>query len=178
MRVIPTRVLALPTLFSLKIVSLFAVIIFVLTGCSSGLSASEKLTCDALFTSWKSTDLSESTNYLNLGVGELGDNSRTSEVLLENKQSAEYLEESLLADSKSDEDLKELVTDLRYAWSQAHENGQYLMWSLINSSRERQPALNTRQSEWSLQASLKMIEARTIGIKIRNKCQEIGYSGS
>ena len=167
-----------PTLFPLKIVSLFAVLILVLTGCSSGLSASEKLTCDALFTSWKSTDLSETTNYLNLGVGELGDNSRTSEVLLENKQSSEYLEESLLADSKSDEDLKEMVSDLRNAWSQAHENGQYLMWSLIISSRERQPALDTRQSELSLQASLKMIEAGTIGIKIRKRCQEIGYSGA
>ena len=172
------RIMNFPTLFPLKIVSLFAVIIFVLTGCFSGLSASEKLTCDALFTSWKSTNLSEATNYLNLGVGELGDNSRTSEVLLENMQSAEYLEESLLADSKSDEDLKEMVTDLRNSWSQAHENGQYLMWSLINSSRERQPALDTRQLEWSFQASLKIIEAGTIGIKVRNRCLEIGYSGS
>ena len=152
--------------------------LFLTSGCAKGLSESEKLACEAFFTSWKSTDLSEATDYLNLGVSELGDNSETSKVLLENKNAAEYLNQTLRADPEADSELKKMVTDLRYAWGEAYETGRNLMWSLVVSSREGKPVLSDQQMTWSVDTSKKMIEAGSLATKIRGYCLEIGYSGS
>lgn len=152
--------------------------LLLIAGCSRGLTDSEKLACDALFTSWKSTDLSEATDYLNLGISELGDNSETTKVLLENKNAAEYLDQSLRADPEADAEIKKLVSEFRYAWGEAYETGRYLMWSLIVSSREGKPALSDQQMSWSVDTSKKMIEAGTLAIEIRGHCVAIGYSGS
>ena len=78
-----------------------------LSGCSSGVSSSEKFVCEALFESWPKIDFFEANNFLYLyqtsGVSRLGDNSESSILLSQNNRMASELRTAISENDDEDQ---------------------------------------------------------------------------
>ncbi len=151
-----------------------------LSGCSAGVSSSEKFVCDALFESWPKIDFEEANNFLYLyqasGVSRLGDNSESSINLSQNSRMALELRESLSAND--DENLSDLVRLHQLKWTKASNDGVLLMRSVVGSAKDGRNSLNNVQTNLMLQSSKAIIEAGNLAIRIRSQCIEIGFEKS
>jgi len=148
-----------------------------LSGCSAGISSSEKLACDALFESWQKIDFYETSNfnylYSTTGVSRLGDNSKSSVALVQNSKMAAALREEMV--EGDDEDLRRLVTQHSLKWDSASNDGLTLMRSLIFTAKFGGQNLNDIQINKMRNSSGDIIDAGNIAMKIRSRCIEIGY---
>lgn len=161
----------------MKLRALILCTLLLLTSCSSGVSSSEKLACDALFESWKKVDFYETSNfdflYASTGVSRLGDNSESSTILSQNSQMAAALREAMV--ESDDEDLRQLVTQHSLEWTSASNDGLTLMRSLIFKAKSGSKNLNDVQLSLMRNSSEDIIDAGNIAMKIRSRCIDIGY---
>lgn len=157
--------------------AVLSVFVLFLSGCSAGISSSEKLACDALFEPWQKVDFYEVSNfkflYSTYGVSRLGDNSETSTILGKNSQMAAALRQAM--GEGDDEDLQQLVTQHSLRWTSASNDGTTLMRSLVFKAKMGGENLNDVQLNLMSNSSAKIIEAGNIAMKIRSRCIEIGY---
>lgn len=162
----------------LLFVPLFISLIF-LSGCSTGISSSEKLACSALYTSWQKVDFYESQNFGDLystsGVSQLGDNSESSEILGRNSRMADAIRVGL--QEGDDDDLRQLATTHSLKWTSASNDGLTLMRSLIGTAKDGKTQLNDIQMSLLTNASVDIVDAGNLAIKMRTRCIEIGYKG-
>ena len=161
-----------------RFLSLILTTVF-LSGCSSGVSASEEFVCKVIFESWDSVDLFETKSYNFLyrstGVSQLGDNSESSRLLGMNSLMASAIREKLT--EKDDERMQDLARRHYLYQRDASSYGKSLMRNLIFLAKEEK---SLRDFELNLmKKSLeKQIEAGTIRIQMRSRCIELGFSNS
>ena len=148
-----------------------------LSGCSSGVSSSEKFVCEALFESWPKIDFFEANNFLYLyqtsGVSRLGDNSESSILLSQNSRMASELRAAI--SENDDEELSDLVRLHQLKWTKASNDGLLIMRSVIGTAKDGRKSLNNVQTNLMVRSSKAIIEAGTLAIQIRSQCIEIGF---
>jgi hypothetical protein len=155
-------------------------VVFLLSGCSKGLSASEQLTCDALSEPWDSVDFNETSNFVYLyetyGVSQLGDNSESAKILTQNKQMASMISDGLK--EGDDKELMRLATSHSNEWGYAASNGLTVLRSVIGTAKDGNTELNSVQSEMLNNSIFNIKDAEKIAEEIRARCEALGYKSS
>ena len=163
-----------------QILAILAISSVLLSGCSKGLSAAEQLTCDALSESWDTVDFFEISNfnylYETYGVSQLGDNSKSAEIITQNKQMASLISDGLK--EGDDEELRQLATSHSLKWSIAASNGLTVLRSVIGTAKDGKTELNSVQSEMLNNSIGDIADAEKIDEEIRTRCDTIGYKSN
>jgi hypothetical protein len=163
-----------------QLLTIIVISSLLLSGCTKGLSADEKLACDALSDPWESVDFSETSNfndlYENYGVSQLGDNSASAKILTQNRDMASMISDGLK--EGDDKELMRLAKSHSNEWGFAASNGLTVLRSVIGTAKDGNTELNSVQSETLNNSIGNIKDAEKIAEEIRTRCNTIGYKSN